>query len=256
MASAVHPQLGDTVSFFRQGYFEYLRSQFYFGGKSDPGASRGRKRKVSKLREKVLADWGSISDSLTETELCRVVKIEYIVDNPAKARLTLALLNHPVVNPHVTGANLTAVSNWQNARRAQPLTGDVRITMAFNGVGTTERLLARGRSERHADWRLHECAPARYPDVRCSAVAAELLLGEPHVQSRKPRRHSLCCSERGAHTERRRRNGYWASPTTRSRFLVQPDVSGLGNANFLRAAYDHGLRYLLSGTRTLCCASI
>src|SRR5207244_9206018 len=37
----------------------------------------------------------------------------------------------------MSGADLTAVSAWQNLRRQDPLSGDLRITMAFNGLGTT-----------------------------------------------------------------------------------------------------------------------
>ena len=34
-------------------------------------------------------------------------------------------------------ADLTAVSNWQSLKRQQPLTPGLKLTMAFNGLGTT-----------------------------------------------------------------------------------------------------------------------
>src|SRR6185436_17017253 len=41
------------------------------------------------------------------------------------------------VQHRMIGADLAAVANWQTLMRGQPQTADLRITMAFNGLGTT-----------------------------------------------------------------------------------------------------------------------
>ena len=37
----------------------------------------------------------------------------------------------------MTGSDLTNIESWQRARNAQPLTAALRLTMAFNGEGTS-----------------------------------------------------------------------------------------------------------------------
>jgi PASTA domain len=157
------------------------------------------------------------------------------------------------VSHRMTGADLTAVTNWQNSRRQQPLTADLKITMAFNGLGTspdytfkvvgsndtiiggstgggaaglssTDTLTLAAVAQQHNYfWTSHTYNHENLDHLSYAAASSELS------------RNITVATQLGL-------------DDFTTRFMVQPDVSGLANAEFLRAAYDNGIRYVLSNT--------
>jgi hypothetical protein len=51
------------------------------------------------------------------------------------------------VSHRITGADLNAVVAWQRARRQNPISANLRLTMAFNGFGTTAGYLSVGGND-------------------------------------------------------------------------------------------------------------
>ena len=151
------------------------------------------------------------------------------------------------VTQRITGADLTAVSSWQTNRRRQSITANLRLTMAFNGLGTTPGYtltvgsndtvtggattgplidtltLAVPQLQPNFYWVSHTYDHENLDAISYPAASAELTMNNAVATQLGLTNYSL-------------------------RFLVQPDVSGLANSQFLQAAYDNGLRYLLSNT--------
>ena len=145
-------------------------------------------------------------------------------------------------------ADLTAVTNWQNVRRTQPLTRDLKLTMAFNGLGTTpdydyrvvgsndsliggvssgprpDTLTPAAIQQQHQYfWTSHTYTHANLDAISYTDATSEITFNNAVAAQLGLQDHS-------------------------TQFMVQPDVSGLGNAAFLKAAYDNGIRYLVSNT--------
>ncbi|HEU4450961.1 MAG TPA: hypothetical protein VFR63_13405 [Gaiellaceae bacterium] len=140
------------------------------------------------------------------------------------------------VGPNVTttpfrmsGADFNATIGWQSAlRSSSPLLSSVTLEWAFNGEGASGIFS---------------------PDTLTPAVQA----GQQHFNFvNHTYTHQLLdapLSYGAARDEIRRNNtaaqklglkAYWRDS------LVQPDISGLGNPEFLRAAVDTGVKYLIS----------
>jgi len=129
----------------------------------------------------------------------------------------------------MNGEDLWALVAWQERARARPTTSNLRLNLAFNGLGTTNvamtdtLLVATEQLQAHFAWISHTYSHLKldamdYPTSvdeikRNNSVAAALRLSEYNPAS-----------------------------------LVTPEVSGLANPQFLRAAHDQGLRYLVSDT--------
>ena len=146
------------------------------------------------------------------------------------------------------GADFTAVANWQTQLRSHPQTSDLRVTMAFNGVGTTagysavvgqsDTLIIGGSTsgpstdtltptaqalQQQFFWVSHTYNHTNLDEVPPAAAASE-------IQQNNAAADALGLINYARHA------------------LVQPDVSGLGNPAFLQTAFDNGIRYLLSDT--------
>ena len=133
------------------------------------------------------------------------------------------------VTKRMTGDDFNAVDAWQRRQRRQAITGDLRLTMAFNGEGTTgiydgDTLTRRAR-RRQAQffWVNHTYSHANLDEISYSGADSEIRLNNAVAERLGLRRFS-------------------------PRNLIQPDVSGLNNAAFLQAARDTGVRYLISDT--------
>lgn len=131
----------------------------------------------------------------------------------------------------ITGTDLTAFVNWQNARRASLPAGSTFTTdMAFNGFGTQV---------------------AEYPDTTLLAAARAAggqLVWMNHTWDHE-NMDALTRSQASSEVVRNNNlaltlglNGY------RRAELVTPDMSGLNNINALRGMYDGGVRYVVSDT--------
>lgn len=130
----------------------------------------------------------------------------------------------------MTATDLAGVVAWQQLRRLDPLTPNLRLTMAFNGVGTT----------------------GIYPGDTLTA-AARRNQSQFHWVSHTWDHESLDApmDYAGATFELTQNNTLAAQMGLRSYSvmnLVQPNVSGLAHPPFLQAAYDNGVRYLVTDT--------
>jgi hypothetical protein len=125
----------------------------------------------------------------------------------------------------MTGNDMRAVVAWQRTRNAQPLTQRLRLTMAFNGEGaggaadplTTEALAA----QQSFHWVNHTWTHAT-------------LDATSYTQSLDEIRLNVAFAQRSGLTSFGAMN------------IVTPQITGLTNPDFLRAAVDAGVRYLVS----------
>jgi hypothetical protein len=130
----------------------------------------------------------------------------------------------------ITGADLQAVLDWQNAKRAIPTSAHTTLTMAFNGYGTT--------------------AGAYNPDTLTPAAKANQ--AQFNWISHTYDHLNLDNVDYATATSEITNNDQVATTLGLTHFststMVTPDVSGLTNPNYLQAAYDHGIRYLVTDT--------
>jgi PASTA domain len=157
-------------------------------------------------------------------------------------------VDHTNATHRMDGADLTAVTNWQNTRRQQPLTRDLKITMAFNGLGATPEYDYRVVGSN--DSLIGGAKAGPRPDTLTSAAVQQQ---HNYFWSSHTFTHANldAISEVEAASEISLNNAVATQLGLQdytTQFMVQPDVSGLGNAAFLRAAYNNGIRYLVSNT--------
>src|SRR6185295_10395372 len=147
--------------------------------------------------------------------------------------LFLASLIYPMTGMYrVTGDDLQAFANWQNARVADPLTAGFRAAFAFNAFGAkppgqdglTDKALALGPTFAWINhtWDHKEMDAMSYADA----------------------------------FEELSKNNQYGLGSGLSRYsttnLVTPSISGLNNAQVMQAAYDVGIRQLASDTSVKC----
>ena len=129
----------------------------------------------------------------------------------------------------VTGTDMQAVLNWQRAKQARPVTKSLKLDLAFNGVGTTgiypnDTLTPWARANQSAfKWINHTFDHENLDRV-------DYVFAKAQITNNNAVAVSLGL------TAFSKKN------------MVCPDVSGLVNLNFLNAAYDTGIRYLVSDT--------
>jgi MYXO-CTERM domain-containing protein len=132
----------------------------------------------------------------------------------------------------ITADDLQAFTNWQSARQADPLTAQFRAAFAFNAFGAkppgrdglTDKALALGPT---FAWLNHTWDHAEM-DAMSYAMAFEELS----------------------------QNNQYGIGSGLSRYsvenLVTPSMTGLGNAEVMRAAYDVGIRQVISDASVAC----
>lgn len=129
----------------------------------------------------------------------------------------------------ITGADLNAVANWQTNKRRQATTSNLRLTMAYNGEGTTgvyapDTLTSTATSlQGQFNWVNHTYDHANLDAITYAGATSEIALNNAIATQLKLTNFSKMN-------------------------IVQPDVSGLTNPAFLQAAFDNGVRYLISDT--------
>jgi len=154
----------------------------------------------------------------------------------------------------MNASDITALVAWQNQKSAQPNTPQFRVEFAFNGVGTDATQLE----------------PQFLPDNLTPAVVANnnafnfvnhtythRNLDQSCTQYAQPITFPALCiafapTTYQQATDEFRQNNQLRNNIGLQRYfrdsLVQPDISGLANANAMRAAFDFGIRYLISDT--------
>ena len=130
----------------------------------------------------------------------------------------------------MTGNDYQKLINWQNTLRSTNTnTGQIRLELPFNGVGTSgiypnDTLTPALRSNPNQfKWINHTYEHENLDTISYSAALSQLSKNHQVAQKLKFQlyvKHSM----------------------------IQPDISGLANPEFLRAASDFGIRYILSDT--------
>jgi len=130
----------------------------------------------------------------------------------------------------ITGPDFKAVLNWQNAKQALPVTAGLRLSIAFNGEGsqpgyaTPDTLTPEiSADEFDFNWLSHTYDHPYLDGVTYAFAAAE-------IQQNNDVSNSIGFENNSAAS------------------MVTPSVSGLTTANFLQAAYDLGIRNLVTDT--------
>jgi len=145
----------------------------------------------------------------------------------------------------MTGADYNAIANWQAARRLNPQFANLRLTMAFNGVGTTGSYLTVGGGDALTN-------PTTVVSADSLTSAAQRRQGVFNWVSHTYEHPNLDHIDYGSALNQLTLNNSVATTLGLNRYsvtsLVQPEVSGLYNPEFLRAAKDAGVRYLVSDT--------
>ena len=132
----------------------------------------------------------------------------------------------------INGTDWNATSNWQTTTQKNAILAKLTLTMAFNGEGTTadsgytpDTLTpAAIANQKQFYWISHTYDHTDLNSVDYATAASEI----------------------------QQNNQVAKSPLNLTNYstanMVTPDVSGLTNANFLQAAYDNGIRYLVTDT--------
>jgi hypothetical protein len=161
----------------------------------------------------------------------------------------------------MSGADITALINWQNQLRSSSTTPNFRIEFPFNGVGTDPTTLSASCKTGLGE--------ACLPDTLTPAVRAnqQQLNFVSHTYSHinldqncvayntsttpatctqyQPTSYSQIMTELQQNDQVRNSLGL----TNYSRdTLVQPDISGLTSTTAMRALYDFGIRFVISDT--------
>jgi hypothetical protein len=130
----------------------------------------------------------------------------------------------------MTGDDYRAVRAWQDLRRLMLVTADLRLTFAFNGHGTQAEIYPRDtltatarQFQKYFHWVNHTYTHPNLDALAYEAVRDEVARNQLAALSLKFTLYS---------------------PTT----LVTPEISGLQNAAAMQAAYDAGIRYVVTDT--------
>jgi hypothetical protein len=130
----------------------------------------------------------------------------------------------------ISGSDWQNVLAWQNGVRANAVSRNVTLTMAYNGFGTSagayspDTLTPAAKSNQAPFyWVSHTYDHTNLDSVDYATAAAEIT-----------------------------QNNQTAAAMGFTHFnksnMVTPDISGLTNPNFLQAAFDNGIRYLVTDT--------
>jgi Bacterial Ig domain len=135
--------------------------------------------------------------------------------------------NH--VTYRMTGSDLQAVINWQQSVQAQPTTQAFVLDIAFNGEGTTgtynpDTLTPMARANQALfKWTNHTYTHADLNNASYDQTYTEITRNNQVAQDMGFTKYSIMN-------------------------LITPGVSGLTNPNAMQAAFDAGVRYLVTDT--------
>ena len=135
----------------------------------------------------------------------------------------------------ITADDLQAFASWQSGRNADPLTAQLRAAFAFNAFGAkapgrdglTDTALALGPA---FEWINHTWDHAEMDAMGYAKAFEELAQNDQYAVGAGLSRYTVAN-------------------------LVTPSMTGLGNAEAMRAAYDVGVRQVISDGSSACQAS-
>jgi hypothetical protein len=140
--------------------------------------------------------------------------------------LYLASLIYTGGKYRITDADLQAFANWQQAQRANPLTADFRCSFAFNGYG------AKPAGQDPLTDKVHELE-ANFDFINHTWDHVEMT--------------AMSYADAFAEFSENHQFATGAGFSTYSiENLVTPGITGLVNADVMRAAFDVGIRYVVS----------
>jgi hypothetical protein len=130
----------------------------------------------------------------------------------------------------INAADLSALITWQTAQQADPISSNFALSMAFNGAGAVpgaypndDLTPATQANQASFNWISHTFDHTNLNHVSYDTAVSEIT-----------------------------QNNAAAATLGFTNFtpinMVTPDISGLDNPNFLQAAVDNGIRYLVSDT--------
>jgi hypothetical protein len=144
----------------------------------------------------------------------------------------------------ITGAELARLNTWQNSWRAKALTRDFEVSIAFNGYGTTAEFgvnpvtdsltIAARQFRNNFIWINHT-----YDHENLDCYDAQ-----PFSSTCVPANLAQSLFEISENVKISNALGLKLDRTA----MVTPNISGLANPNFLAAARQSGIRYLVSDT--------
>jgi hypothetical protein len=154
----------------------------------------------------------------------------------------VALSDETGLTYRITNSDFNTVIAWQkNLNNNVPVAADVRLEMAFNGEGATgiypkDKLTKQVQKKNDAfSWINH--------------AYSHLNMSFPEDDEGNPIGPATTYEEALAELQL---NAAMVAELKLVHYIpeafVQPDISGLDNQNFLQAAYDFGIRYLISDT--------
>jgi hypothetical protein len=158
----------------------------------------------------------------------------------------------PTVDPaagcpsiRTSGADLDAIKTWQDGATASGA-GTIKTTMAYNGFGTTSE----------GDAPVPDSLAAAAVRYRSSFFWVSHTYDHEHLDCFQPAPNSGVCtpatySQSNQELTANRNIGNQLNLVEDRMSLVTPNLSGLENPNFLRAAEDNGFRYLVSDSSKL-----
>jgi hypothetical protein len=146
-----------------------------------------------------------------------------------------APIDDTAVTYRMTGDDLRAVLAWQSARQADPVLAAFRLDLAMNGFGTTDTYNEENGTDPDTLTPVARQNQARFKWINHTYDHANLDAVTYNQAFREIDRNNNVASNLGLSRYNRKN-------------LVTPDVSGLTNLSFLNAAWDAGVRYLVSDT--------
>lgn len=130
----------------------------------------------------------------------------------------------------IAAADLAPLINWQTAKQSDPLTANFVLSMAFNGQGTdptvypNDDLTAATQANQSSfNWINHTYSHRNLDNVDYTTAASEIA------------QNNAVATQLGF-------------TNFKTLNMVTPDISGLNNPNFLQAAADSGIQYLVTDT--------
>ena len=141
------------------------------------------------------------------------------------------------------GGDLLALDDWQKAWRAKAQTRDFRVTHAFNGFGATpeggspnkDSLLTQLRSSKDSFFWVNHTWDHENLDCYNPVPNSGICAAATFAQSQSQLTQNIAMAKT-------------LSLPNDSTSVVTPNISGLSNMNFLLAAQDAGVKYLVSDT--------
>ena len=130
----------------------------------------------------------------------------------------------------LTATDWAAVAAWQTQRQLETLTAGLRLHMAFNGDGTTF-----GRYDLDTLTPTATVTQSRFPWINHTFTHENLDTVSYDVAYQEITRNNAVAASLGFSDYDRRA-------------LVTPDISGLSNPEAMSAAYDAGVRFVVSDT--------